>query len=214
MSTMAAQITGVSLVYSAICSVADQWKYQSSTSLAFMRGIHRSPVDSPHKGPVTRKMFPFDDIIMIPSWNLCAYSVYSRLHFQIRVTNYFLCPTSVDLQIAFESLGDDAFCQNDTYSWMQHFLFEDNIGIAKYRCCYTGGIMIYCFVCTAQIFGDVSHNPACWKRWQTIHNGSCDYLSMSIFRLTHFSKCIRSPKYSRQSSHYHPNLVMKICLVS
>ena len=29
-----------------------------------MRGIHRSPVNSPHKGPVTRKMFPFDDVIM------------------------------------------------------------------------------------------------------------------------------------------------------
>ena len=27
-------------------------------------GIHRSPVSSPHKGPVTRKMFPFDDVIM------------------------------------------------------------------------------------------------------------------------------------------------------
>ena len=40
-------------------------KLQSSASLAFVRGIHRWPVDSPHKGPVTRKMFPFDDVIMI-----------------------------------------------------------------------------------------------------------------------------------------------------
>ena len=39
-------------------------KYQSSASLAFMRGIYRWPVDSPHKGPVTRKMFPFNDVIM------------------------------------------------------------------------------------------------------------------------------------------------------
>ena len=29
-----------------------------------MRGIHRWPVNSPHKGPVTRKMFPLDDVIM------------------------------------------------------------------------------------------------------------------------------------------------------
>ena len=43
---------------------ADQRKHQSSASLAFVRGIHRSPVNSPYKGPVTRKMFPFDDIIM------------------------------------------------------------------------------------------------------------------------------------------------------
>ena len=43
---------------------ADQRKNQSSTSLAFVRGIHRWPVNSPHKGPVTRKMFPFDDVTM------------------------------------------------------------------------------------------------------------------------------------------------------
>ena len=29
-----------------------------------MVGIHRWPVNSPHKGPVTRKMLPFDDVIM------------------------------------------------------------------------------------------------------------------------------------------------------
>ena len=45
-------------------SGADQRKHQSSASLAFARGIHRASVNSPHKGPVTRKMFPFDDIIM------------------------------------------------------------------------------------------------------------------------------------------------------
>ena len=43
---------------------AHQRKYQSSASLAFVRGIHRRPVNSPHKWPVTRKMFPFDDVIM------------------------------------------------------------------------------------------------------------------------------------------------------
>ena len=42
-----------------------QSKHQSSASLAFVRGIHRGPVNSPHKGPVTRKMLPFDDVIML-----------------------------------------------------------------------------------------------------------------------------------------------------
>ena len=42
----------------------DQRKHQSSASLAFAWGIHRWPVNSPHKGPVTRKMFPFDEVIM------------------------------------------------------------------------------------------------------------------------------------------------------
>ena len=45
-------------------SGADQRKYQGSASLAFVMGIHRWPVDSPHKGPVTWKMFPFDDVII------------------------------------------------------------------------------------------------------------------------------------------------------
>ena len=64
MSAMASQITGVPIVYSIVCSGTDQRKHQSSASLAFVRGIHRWPVNSPHKGPVTRKMFPFGDVIM------------------------------------------------------------------------------------------------------------------------------------------------------
>ena len=63
MSTMSSQITGVSIVCSMVCSGADQRKHQSSASLAFVRGIHRRPVDSPHKGPVTGKMYRFDDVI-------------------------------------------------------------------------------------------------------------------------------------------------------
>ena len=45
-------------------SDANQWKHQTSASLAFVRGIHRGPLNSPYKWPVTRKMFPFDDVIM------------------------------------------------------------------------------------------------------------------------------------------------------
>ena len=64
MSTMAYQITSVSTVYSTVCSGADQRKHQSSASLACVRGIHRWPVISPHNGPVTRKMFSFDDVVL------------------------------------------------------------------------------------------------------------------------------------------------------
>ena len=32
--------------------------------LAFVRLIHQCPLNSPHTGPVTRKVFPFDDVIM------------------------------------------------------------------------------------------------------------------------------------------------------
>ena len=85
MGAMPSQITSLTIVYSTVYSGADQrkhqingWvkhggggcqdldqrKHQSSASLTFVRGIHRWPVNSPHKGPVTRKMFPFDDVIM------------------------------------------------------------------------------------------------------------------------------------------------------
>ena len=69
MGAMATQITGVSVVCSAVCWGADQRKPQSSASLAFVGGIHRWPVDSRHKGPVRRKMFPFDDVIMPVGWS-------------------------------------------------------------------------------------------------------------------------------------------------
>ena len=64
MTTIASQITSLMIVYSTVYSGADQSKHQSSASLAFVWGIHRGPVNSPHKWPVTRKMFPFDDVIM------------------------------------------------------------------------------------------------------------------------------------------------------
>ena len=59
MSVMASQITSLTIVYSTVYSGADQRKHQSSVSLAFVGGIHRGPVNSQHKGPVTRKMFSF-----------------------------------------------------------------------------------------------------------------------------------------------------------
>ena len=64
MSPMASQITGVSVVCSIFCSGADKKKHQSSASLAFVRGVHRWPMNSPHKLPVTREMFPFDGVVM------------------------------------------------------------------------------------------------------------------------------------------------------
>ena len=64
MSAMASQITSITIIYSTVYSGADHRKHKkSSASLAFVRGIHRWPVNPPHKGPVTQKMFPFEDDI-------------------------------------------------------------------------------------------------------------------------------------------------------
>ena len=69
MGAMASQITSLTIVYATVCSGADLSKHGISASLAFVWGIHRWPifrwpVNSPHKWPVTGKMFPFDDVIM------------------------------------------------------------------------------------------------------------------------------------------------------
>ena len=45
MGAMAAQITKLKIVYSTVYSGADQRKHQSPVSLAFVRGIHRWPVN-------------------------------------------------------------------------------------------------------------------------------------------------------------------------
>ena len=68
---LTSKITSLTIVYSTVYSGADQRKHQSSASLAFVLGIHRWLVNSPHKGPVTRKMFPFDDVIM--KYAQCTY---------------------------------------------------------------------------------------------------------------------------------------------
>ena len=57
MAAIASQITGLTIVYSSVCSGKDKRKHQRSASLAFVRGIPRWPVNFPHKWPVTRKMF-------------------------------------------------------------------------------------------------------------------------------------------------------------
>ena len=58
MSAMVSQNTGVSICLLSCLSDADKRKHQSSASLAFVRGIHRWPVNSLHRRPVTRKMYP------------------------------------------------------------------------------------------------------------------------------------------------------------
>ena len=84
MTMLASQITSLTVVYSIVYSGVHQRKHQSSASLAFVREIHRGPVNFPHKWPVTRKMFPFDDVIMIIKktciirWIIC--SIWELIH--------------------------------------------------------------------------------------------------------------------------------------
>ena len=79
MEAIASQITSLASVYSTVQLCADQRKHQSSASLAFVWGIHRGPGNSPHKWPVTRKMFPFDDVIMWCLWKALMFFITTPL---------------------------------------------------------------------------------------------------------------------------------------
>ena len=104
MGAMAYKITSLTIVYSIVYSDVDQRKHQSSASLAFVWGIHRRPVNSPQKGPVTRKMFPFDDVIManqflchVINWNTIIFFIFEVLfcellkHQYISWAKWYLC---------------------------------------------------------------------------------------------------------------------------
>ena len=105
MGEIASQITSLTIVYSIVYSGTDQRKHQSSASLAFVRGIHRGPVNSPHKGPVTRKMFPFDDVIMITSLKYAHGSCFVR-------SWYLNLPYEVNKRLIFTSLERWYLCWN------------------------------------------------------------------------------------------------------
>ena len=92
MNAKASQSTGVWIVCSTVCSDADQRKHQSSALLAFVRGIHRWSVDSPHKGPVTRKMFPFHDVVILPILRKFRYFICFARKFALGMAcTRFLC---------------------------------------------------------------------------------------------------------------------------
>ena len=88
MGAMASQITSLTIVYSTVYSGTDQRKHQIYASLAFVLGIHRWPVNSPHIGPVTRKMFPFGDVIKSNVGSLSGNELFHRL---FKTVNCFNC---------------------------------------------------------------------------------------------------------------------------
>ena len=114
MGAMASQITSLTIVHSAVYSGADQRKYQSSASLTFVRGIHRWPVNSPHKGPVTRKIWWRHHIhatpglryftlsamsLWIVKWRDCEFSVASHALFRLEVRMMFEWKETFPIQI-------------------------------------------------------------------------------------------------------------------
>ena len=126
MSAIASLITSLTIVYSAVYSGADQRKHQSSVSLAFVRGIHWGPVNSPHKWPVTRKMFPFDDVIMMMGWvdisdNDCGVF---RCRRAVNISSpYYFYPAAMKALSSPEQAGraDKTFALSCTWFFSDHF---------------------------------------------------------------------------------------------
>ena len=152
MNAMASQITSLTIVYSTVYSVADQRKHQSPASLAFVRGIHRWPVHSPHKGPVTRKMLPFDDVIVTikkTSWNGGAEAVLQNRHpvstnEHVLIStpvciNFELRPGSGDIHICW--FNCEALTQWNIFNFalrpgsiMRHMIFQDDMTLPINSC--------------------------------------------------------------------------------
>ena len=79
MTTMASQITSLTVVYPTVYSDADQRKHQSSASLAFVWGIHRDRWIPRTKGQLSGKCFH----LMTSSWSLnlkCHFTAFTPLH--------------------------------------------------------------------------------------------------------------------------------------
>ena len=118
-------------------------KHQSSTSLAFVRGIHRWPVDSLHKGPVTRKFFPFDDIIMLLSVN---WNYGHRFQWILYQSTIIFFPENV-LEIVVCKCGPLCSCPN---TW--------NLVYVAHRTCYINHI---CFFSSLFVF----YSNSTKQRW-------------------------------------------------
>ena len=127
MGAVAFQITSVSIVCSTVDSGADQKKTSKLRVTGLCVGIHRWPVNSPHKWPVTRKMFPFNDVIMhcnrcnqyfiswiFPERHTCVSSNYSFRHHRkwTWITEQpHLSPKSFNI-----SYPENIFCNNSAAS--------------------------------------------------------------------------------------------------
>ena len=118
--TAASQIAGVSIICSTVCSGADQRKHQSLASLALVRGIQRWPVDSHHRGPVTRKMLPFDYVIVYKKKSGFCHGV-NRLNYDpdynTRSMNHWIKSELVDRNYGLCLVGSYGASQSANCEW-------------------------------------------------------------------------------------------------
>ena len=125
MGGIAYLITSLTLVYSTVYSDADQRKHQSSASLAFVRGIRRQPVNSPHKWPVTRKMFPFHGYRVCRAALSGAEKILSS-HFS--VTHYGLVTPCGDRDLGLWMISQVMAC---LIAWRHEAITWNSVGLSS-----------------------------------------------------------------------------------
>ena len=176
MRPMASQITSLTIVFSTVYSGADHRKHQISASLAFVRGIHRWPTNSPHKGPVTRKMSPLDDDITV-SFN-----------------DVPPLPHTFALLIA---LGDYVRISYQSYSkscefalwWMPQYIIDDELTMVQVMVWCRQATSHYLIQCWPKSVSSLSPKKLTRPRrvktiWDKLHcfKISCEFLNFLICR--------------------------------
>ena len=125
MGVIASQITSLTIVYSIVYSDADQRKHQSSASLAFVRGIHRGPVNSPHKWPVMRKCFHLMTsswYIIVQKWfpeviGICIYADKHLICWQ-RINSFGVFRHTLASRLLLDLLGETSLSyEYNSYRW-------------------------------------------------------------------------------------------------
>ena len=176
MGAMAFQITSLTIVNSTVDSGADQRKHQSYASRAFVPEIHRWPVNSPHKWPVTRKMFPMDDVIIILKQELVCMNSWLG-----SICRDGICLSAIVLAIGRINFAGTSFeivvkCVTTWVQWKYNFIW----GLITFAghpntCCFL------CIIC-------MGHNPDIDTHWIQLssHNKyrvlSSDPLFIYIFQ--------------------------------
>ena len=176
MSTMASQITSASIVYSTICSGPDKKQtkktHQSSASLAFVRGIRRWPVNSPHKGPGTRKMFPFDDVIidaelwwcfsLVLAWTSCQTN--SPVTGDLRHHNTRVMSPLMILNTIVQWSGTHCFKRSWRWQLFKH------LSIQEQNCVFKVVFLIF--------YAIIIVSPLFSSAW--VYIAMCDYISIQV----------------------------------
>ena len=126
--TMVSLVTSLTTVCSTVYSGADQRQHQTSASLAFVWGNHRWPVNSPHKWPVTRKMFQFDDVIT-KNWSHCLCAMNNSMVSSQPLLDYlwwFLLRGFTYWIACLNSF--ETFARQSNYCYMSSFLVNSSWG--------------------------------------------------------------------------------------